>query len=137
VIRNVYGDSTLDQMLKPPKKEDTRHYSYTVPVRWIKGSYQVNWPLVKKVLGYIKSRLMDLYMVTERHIVCAKYNLEELAKKDTTTMLGKVWDNKFIGNRHVVVDYEQAWKAWDKPLELTQGKQSDLKHYKQKINQER
>lgn len=45
-------------------------------------------------------------MPTERHIVISKYNLEEVGKWDTKEMVKKVWDNKFIGNRHVVISSE-------------------------------
>jgi len=43
-------------------------------------------------------------MPTERHIVISKYDLEEMCKQDTNKMVSRVWDNKFIGNRHVVIE---------------------------------
>ena len=69
-------------------------------------------------------------MCTERHIVCSKYNLDDSSKITWHGMLGKVWDNKFIGNRHVVVDHEIAVYAWNKPLEQQQGnRQSEIRHF--------
>lgn len=34
-------------------------------------------------------------------------------------MIKRVWDNKFIGNRHVVIDSEQSTKTWDRPIDLS------------------
>ena len=58
-------------------------------------------------------------MPTERHIIMSYYNLDEVAKQDTRSMITKVWDNKFIGNRHVVIESEQSSKTWDKPIDLS------------------
>lgn len=83
------------------------------------GSYCVNWSLVKRSLNYIRNRLLELIMPTERHIVVSKYNLEEISKQDSGAMIKRVWDNKFIGNRHVVIDSEQSSKTWDRPIDLS------------------
>lgn len=61
---------------------------------------------MQRSLDYIKSRLLELCLPTERHIVMSKYDLEEVCKMNTQKMIKNVWDNKFIGNRHVVVTSE-------------------------------
>ncbi len=58
-------------------------------------------------------------MPTERHIVVAKYNLEEVCKQDNKAMIKRVWDNKYIGNRHVVIEPVASNTVWDKPIDLT------------------
>lgn len=87
----------------------------------------MNWVLVDRALNYIKNRLIELVMPTERHVVVSLYNLEEVCKQDTKAMIRRVWDNKFIGNRHVVIESEQSSKNWDKPIDLSQGKNNEIK----------
>ena len=41
-------------------------------------------------------------------------------------MLKSVWDNNFIGNRHVVIKTESSLKIWDKPMDLNQGKNNEI-----------
>lgn len=75
-------------------------------------------------------------MPTERHIVMSKYNLDEFSKRDTKEMIKRVWDNKFIGNRHVVVDSEQSLAKWYKPIELSQGKGNEQRQFADRIRKE-
>lgn len=59
--------------------------------------------MIERTLNYIRYRLIELMMPTERHIVISKYNLEEVSKNNTSRMVKYVWDNNFVGNRHVVI----------------------------------
>jgi len=57
--------------------------AYTVPITMTKaGKFCVNWGLIDKLIEYIKNRLYEIALPTDRHLVVAKYDLEELAKKN-------------------------------------------------------
>jgi hypothetical protein len=57
--------------------------AYTVPVTMTKaGKFCVNWSLIDKLIEYIKNRLYEIALPTDRHLVVAKYDLEELAKNN-------------------------------------------------------
>jgi len=56
----------------------------------------------------VKNQLLDLTLPTERHLIIANYNLEEVAKQKNKSMIDLVWDNRFGGNRHIVVDWEPS-----------------------------
>ena len=70
----------------------------------------------------MRNRILELYLPTERHIIIAKYNLEEMSKKDKSKMMNYVWENKFVGNRHVMIKYESSSEIWNKPIDLSSGK---------------
>lgn len=72
-------------------------------------------------------------MPTERHIVIAKYNLEEVCKADNTKMIDRVWDNRFVGNRHIVVEWESACRSWNEPMDYSGGKNNEQKQFAEKI----
>jgi hypothetical protein len=75
-------------------------------------------------------------MPTERHIIVSKYNLEELSKKDPAKMISHIWDSKFQGNRHVVVDKEMSSQKWDESLDLSQGKKDEQRQFADRIRSE-
>ena len=75
--------------------------------------FMLNWPLVDKVIDYVSGRLGDLLLPTERHVVVSKYDLEEWSKRSPERMVTRVWDNKFQGNRHVVLDADYSHETWD------------------------
>ena len=57
--------------------------AYTVPVTQTKSSeFQVNWTLIDRLIEYMKNRLYEIALPTDRHLVVAKYDLEEVSKKD-------------------------------------------------------
>lgn len=59
--------------------------AYTVPVtRNKKGQFQVNWGLIDRLIEYMKNRLYEIALPTDRHLVVAKYDLEEVSKKNST-----------------------------------------------------
>jgi len=97
------------------------HSCYSVPVVLDSqtGRHLVNWRLVERAIDYVRDRIAELRMPTERHVVVSKYNLEEYSKRDPQRMVTRVWDNKFQGNRHVVVDSNSSHSSWLKPLDLT------------------
>jgi len=41
-------------------------------------------------------------------------------------MLKCVWDNNFIGDRHVVIETESSLQMWYKPKDLNQGKNNEI-----------
>jgi hypothetical protein len=96
----------------------------------------VNWQLVEKTLNYVKNQLLDLAMPTERHIVIAKYNLEEVCKSSNPKMIDHVWDNRLVGNRHIVVDWELACLSWNEPMDYSGGKSNEQRQFAEKIRQE-
>lgn len=132
IIKQVYSESTAKQMdNKPPITQ--KHFAYTVPVKQSGKGYAVDWTFVDRAINYIKVRLLELYLPTERHIVCAKYNLDEYAKADKNKMVVHVWENKFIGNRHVIISSEESKKSWHKPIDLGSGKQNEKQSFVQKL----
>ncbi len=42
-------------------------------------------------------------------------------------MIKRVWDNKYIGNRHVIIESVASNTVWDKPIDLTSSKQKEAK----------
>lgn len=116
---------------KPPINKG--HYAYTVPVKATAAGNAIDWGFVERAISYVKMRLLELYLPTERHVVCAKYNLDETAKLDKNKMVKYVWENKFIGNRHVVISSEASHKSWYKPIDLGSGKPNEKQSFAQKL----
>jgi hypothetical protein len=84
----------------------------------------------------VKGRLCELLLPTERHVVASKFGLEELSKQDPRQMVRHVWDNKYNGNRHVVIDCEPSFKTWYRPMDLGQGKTNEAKQFAAKVRAE-
>ncbi len=78
-------------------------------------------------MDYVKGRISELLLPTERHVVVGKYNLEEVSKQDPYSMVKHIWDNNYNGNRHVVMDFEKSLRTWDRPMDLYQGKPNEAK----------
>lgn len=51
-------------------------------------------------------------------------------------MINHVWDNRFVGNRHVIVDWEAAIKNWNEPMDYSGGKNNEKKQFVEKIRSE-
>ncbi len=64
-------------------------------------------------------------MPTERHVVIAKFNLEEVCKSNNPKMIDQVWDNRFVENRHIVVDWELSYLSWNKLMDYSGGKSNE------------
>ncbi len=75
-------------------------------------------------------------MPTERHVVIAKFNLEEVCKSNNPKMIDQVWDNRFVGNRHIVVDWELFYLSWNKLMDYSGGKSNEQRQFAGKIRQE-
>jgi hypothetical protein len=97
------------------------------------SKYEVDWHLIDKTINYMRNRIIELYLPTERHLVIEKFNLEEVCKKDKPKMIKKVWENKFIGNRHVMINFEPSLEIWNKPIDLNQGKPNERSQFILKI----
>ena len=48
-------------------------------------------------------------------------------------MIDLVWDNRFGGNRHIVVDWEPAFHKWHEPMDYSGGKNNESKQFVEKI----
>jgi hypothetical protein len=104
-VKTVYGDHTDKALKKAYKAKDAHTQSkkdrikhekfmmdqpidpsellaYTVPIKQTKQGLQVNWTLIDRLVDYIKGRLEELILPTDRHLIVEKYDLEEVAKKN-------------------------------------------------------
>lgn len=74
----------------------------------------MNWDLVEGAIDYVRGRLNELRMPTERHIVMANYNLDPcVLRQNPADMTRHIWDNKLSGNRHVIIEEKAAYLEWD------------------------
>jgi hypothetical protein len=48
-------------------------------------------------------------------------------------MINQVWDNRFVGNRHIVVDWELSYLTWNEPMDYSGGKNNEQKQFSEKI----
>jgi hypothetical protein len=48
-------------------------------------------------------------------------------------MIDKVWDNRFVGNRHIVVNWEPSYHIWNEPMDYSGGKSNEQKQFAEKI----
>lgn len=65
-----------------------------------------------------------------------KYNLEDSTKSNPAKMINHVWDNRFGGNRHVVIEWESSLNFWNQPMDYLNSKSNDQKNFKERIKQE-
>ena len=117
MIKHVYGEKTALALRNVKNDFVKEHYAYTLPITQRKGKFLVNWSVIEKTIDYVRNQLYDLMMPSERHIVIAKYNLEEVSKMRNQKMIDLVWDNRFSGNRHIVVNWEPAFHKWYEPMD--------------------
>lgn len=85
---------------------------------------RIDWEQINRVVDSVRDRLYEIILPTERAFVVAKYNLEEVIRRvdKRKTMATRLWDQKFQGNRYVVLSEQQAHLTNDKPIDLNQGR---------------
>ena len=81
---------------------------------------RIDWEQIDRVIESIRDRLYEIILPTERAFVVAKYDLEEVIRRTDRRkqMATRLWDQKFQGNRYVVLSQEQSFKTSDKPIDL-------------------
>jgi len=102
------------------------------------GKFTINWKLIDRVVEYTRDRLDEVALPIERHIQVAKYDLEEIVKRDRTSMVKRLWDQKFQGNRYVVLGQDESHKIWDKTIDLNQSKRDrkqEIEHFKEQYRE--
>ena len=99
---------------------------------------RIDWDLIDRVVESIRDRLYEITLPTERPYIVAKYDLEEYVRKTDRrkNMASRLWDQKFQGNRYVVLSQELSFKTIDKPIDLNQGrkeKTTERKDFKESL----
>ena len=58
---------------------------------------RIDWQQIDKVVQFIRDRLYEIVLPTERAVVVAKYDLEEVVRRvdKRKKMAKKLWDQKF------------------------------------------
>lgn len=114
---------------------------------------RVDWTTIDKVVEWVRSRLHELCLPTERTLVLFKYSIDdpvrsfiprkmreqqqsidqhnssldlsggkyvdkELAQRERSHLTGKLWDQRFQGNRFVILDQELIHDSQDKNIDL-------------------
>ena len=71
----------------------------------------------------LKATASDLWDTIVR-LETEKYDLEEWSKKHRNKMKFKLWDQKFQGNRFIVLDEKASQELWwTKQIDLVDGRQ--------------
>ena len=122
---------------------------------------RVDWTTIDRVVEWIRSRLYELCLPTERTHVLFKYTIDdpvrthipmtnpkdravefsasseidfdgrdpggddvsrEMAQRERAYLTGRLWDQRFQGNRFVILDQGLIHDSQDRPIDLNQSK---------------